>query len=399
MLTRDFLRYSTVAVRSHGLRSLLTATGIAIGIASVVLLVSIGEGIHRFVLSEFTQFGTNTLSVTPGKTETLGISGAVISNVRPLSLEDAAALSRIPEVEAVLPVVQGNVQVEAGNRTRRGLILGVTDQVAAVWQMEVAKGNFLPHDDVFETRPMVVLGARMRSELFGTNNPIGRVVRIAGERFRVVGIMEEKGQFLGFDLDDTVYIPVARGLAMFNRESLMSIDLLYAAGASELKVEKQVREILTRRHGIEDFTITTQEQMLATLSDILNILTTAVAALGGISLVVGGIGILTIMIISVNERTAEIGLLTALGARSNIVLWFFLGESLILSGLGGVVGLLLGVGGAYALQGALPALPVHVSWFYVVLAELLAVAIGLAAGVAPARRAAGLDPVEALRTE
>ena len=395
----DFVRLTGGAVVAHRMRSFLTALGIMVGIASVVLLTSIGEGVHRFVLHEFTQFGTNILGVAPGKTSTFGMSGAVINNVRPLSLDDAEALGRIPQVRAVVPVVQGNGEVEAGKRSRRAMIIGTGADVPEVWQMRVASGRFLPQDDPRQARAYAVLGSKLRSELFGSESPLGEIVRIAGERYRVIGVMESKGQFLGFDLDDTVYIPTARALAMFNRESLMEIDLLYADDADSEVISERVNRILTDRHGHEDFTITTQEEMLETLGTILNILTLAVGAVGGISLVVGAVGILTIMSIAVNERTSEIGLLRALGARRSQVLALFLGEAVVLSAVGGLAGLTLGVGGAWLLGMAIPGLPVHTPWEYVVLAEGMAAMIGVVAGVAPARSAAMLDPVEALRGE
>ena len=395
----DFVRLTGGAVVAHRMRSFLTALGIMVGIASVVLLTSIGEGVHRFVLHEFTQFGTNILGVAPGKTSTFGMSGAVINNVRPLSLDDAEAPGRIPQVRAVVPVVQGNGEVEAGKRSRRAMIIGTGADVPEVWQMRVASGRFLPQDDPRQARAYAVLGSKLRSELFGSESPLGEIVRIAGERYRVIGVMESKGQFLGFDLDDTVYIPTARALAMFNRESLMEIDLLYADDADSEVISERVNRILTDRHGHEDFTITTQEEMLETLGTILNILTLAVGAVGGISLVVGAVGILTIMSIAVNERTSEIGLLRALGARRSQVLALFLGEAVVLSAVGGLAGLTLGVGGAWLLGMAIPGLPVHTPWEYVVLAEGMAAMIGVVAGVAPARSAAMLDPVEALRGE
>ena len=298
----DFTDYTLGALRAQRGRSLLTVLGIAIGVAAVVLLTAIGEGIHRFVLAEFTQFGSNLISVAPGKTNTMGLSGAVVSNVRPLALADARALARVPGVTAVGPMVQGNAAVEAtiesGVRTRRCMVLGVGSQVPQVWQMSPAIGRFLPPEEE-GARALVVLGATLARELFGAVSPLGARVRIGGEPFRVIGVMAPKGQMLGFDLDDTVFIPVERALAMFDRVSLMSVDLLYAADQDGDAVAARARELLKRRHGAEDFTITTQDQMLEVLGSVLDVLTAAVGALGGISLAVGGVGILTIMTIAV----------------------------------------------------------------------------------------------------
>jgi putative ABC transport system permease protein len=188
-------------------------------------------------------------------------------------------------------------------------------------------------------------------------------------------------------------------MALFNRQSLMEIDLLYAAGSPSKEVSRRARDLLTSRHGEEDFTIVTQDQMLDVLGSVLNVLTMAVGALGGISLLVGGVGILTIMTIAVQERTGEIGLLRALGADRRQVMILFLGEAVVLAGLGGVVGLLLGAGGAWLLGNIVPALPTHTPWRYALMAELLSLAIGMAAGVLPARHAARLDPIDALRAE
>ena len=399
MLIQDFMQLTVHGVRSQRMRSFLTALGIAVGIASVVLLTSLGEGLHRFMLAEFTQFGTNLIGINPGRVTTHGISGGLISNVRPLSIEDSQALARIPQVVDVVSVVQGNAAVESGKKQRRTTIYGIDPAAPEVLKLQVAAGRFLPDDPPRAARAFAVLGSKVRDELFGTGQALGKRIRIGSERFRVIGTMESKGQMLGFDLDDAVYIPTAKALAMFNRESLMEIDVLYEEGSSAEEIASRIRKVLTARHGSEDFTITTQEKMLEVLGSILNILTLAVGGLGGISLLVGGVGILTIMTIAVNERTNEIGLLRALGSEKNQILGIFLGEAVVLALIGGLAGLVLGMGGAWLLGFLVPALPTHTSWAYLFAAELLAAAVGLLAGVLPALRAAALNPVDALRSE
>ncbi len=399
MRTADVFKFSFGALSAQRLRSVLTAMGVAVGIAAVVILTSFGEGLHRFVLSEFTQFGTNLLAITPGKTQTMGFSGAMLNSVRPLSIDDAEAIGRLPRMEAAVPMVMGNAAVENGRRSRRTTVFGVGHRMPEVWKFEVGLGSFLPDDDPSSARALTVLGFSLRRELFGNSSPLGQIVRIGGSRFRVVGVLKEKGQFLGFDLDDAIYIPPGRGLELFNREGLMEVDVLFAPGAQASEIEASVSRLLIARHGREDFTIVIQEQMLDVLDSVLSVLTFAVGALGGISLLVGGVGILTIMTIAIRERTAEIGLLRALGATRAQVTLLFLGESAALSALGGVLGLAGGLGVAGAISVLVPALPVHPSPFHAVLAEIVAVLIGITAGVVPAIRAAGLNPVEALRAE
>ena len=395
----DMINLSFSAVRARRQRSGLTALGIAVGIAAVVLLTSMGEGLHRFVLGEFSQFGTNLIGITPGKATTHGMSGAVMSNVRPLALADVIAVRRLPQVIAAVPLIQGNAAVEAGKLQRRTTIFGVGHEMPKVWQFKVSAGQFLPDDDPRTARAFIVLGSRVKEELFGNAIPLGNFVRVGGSRFRVIGVMESKGQMLGFDLDDAVYIPAAKSMELFNRESLMEIDVLYQNDLAADIVSEQLKQVLIARHGDEDFTIVTQEQMLEVLSSVLDILTFAVGALGGISLVVGGVGILTIMTIAVKERTAEIGLLTALGAERRQVLILFLAEAILLSALGGVLGLLFGWSIAELVHFIVPAIPVHTPWQFALLAVLLSMMVGLLAGVAPARRAARMNPVDALRAE
>lgn len=399
MQARDFIRLTGTSIVMHRLRSFLTALGIAIGIAAVVLLTSIGEGIHQFVLAEFSQFGTNIVAINPGRATTHGVSVGVFGTDRPLAMTDADALARVPHVLAVVPVVQGNSEVEGNNRQRRTTVYGVGPEMHTAFSLTVAAGTFLPPDNPDAPRALAVLGSKVRYELFGNSNPLGSRIRIGGDRYRVIGTMESKGQVLGVDLDDSVFIPAARALDMFNREGLMEIDVLYREGAAVDEVVAGIKRVLIARHGKEDFTITTQQQMLDVLGNVLDILTFAVGALGGISLLVGSVGIVTIMTISVTERTGEIGLLRALGSTRRQVLLLFLGEAAVLGALGGIAGLVLGVGGARLLTLAVPALPVHTPASYVVFAVILAVLIGLIAGVMPARRAARMDPVEALRAE
>ena len=399
MLLKDFFQLSFSAVKARRMRSVLTSLGIAVGIAAVVLLTSMGEGLHRYIIGEFSQFGTNLIGINPGKITTSGFSGALISNVRPLTLDDNEAIKRLPQVIASVPLIQGNAAVEAGKRQRRTTVYGVDSDMPKVWLFGVSSGQFLPDDDARSARAFVVLGSKVKDELFGSAMPLGEIVRIGGFRFRVIGVMESKGNMLGFDLDDAVYIPASKTMELFNRESLMEIDVLYKASADADSVKKVISNLLQTRHGTEDFSVTTQEQMLEVLTSVLDVITFAVGALGGISLLVGGVGILTIMTIAVNERTSEIGLFTALGAGRRQILLLFLSEAIVLSAIGGTAGLFVGWSGAQLLHMLVPAIPAHTPWHFVLLAELLAVIIGVLAGVLPARRAARMNPVDALRTE
>ncbi|HTN48001.1 MAG TPA: ABC transporter permease [Burkholderiaceae bacterium] len=400
MIWRDALMLALRAITAHRLRSFLTLLGIAVGIAAVILLTSIGEGIHRFVLAEFSQFGTNVIGIAPGRVKTAGgPPSGLPTAVRPLTFDDARALQRVPHVIGVAPTVWGNSEVAGNGRLRRTTVYGVSPAALQVFNMSVKTGQFLPEEEWENARAFVVLGSKLKDELFGAANPLGARVRIGTLQFRVIGVLASKGQFLGIDLDDTAFIPAARALDLFNKDGLTEIHVSYEESAAARPVSDAVKAALTTRHGREDFTITTQEDMLATLGNILDVLTMAVGALGSISLLVGGVGIVTIMTIAVAERTGEVGLMLALGARRRTILGLFLGEAVMLAALGGAMGLLLGMGLAQLIHAALPALPVHTPAVYAVLAIALASVVGLVAGVAPARRASLLDPVESLRAE
>ena len=399
MRGRDFLHLIFQSVAAHRMRSTLTALGIGIGVTAVVLLTSIGEGLNRYIMEEFTQFGTTTIAVQPGKANTLGISPGALNSVRPLSLADAEALTRAPYVLHSVPVVTGSGSLEGNGRERNVAVYAVGPDFDRTFRFEVAAGTFLPPDELDRARNVAVLGAKAYRELYGDTNAIGERVRVGGQRYRVVGVMRPKGQVVGIDLDDTVYIPAALGLELFNRQGVQEIDLFYAENAPVAEVVEGVKRILLARHGGEDFTVVTQQQMLDVLGSIIDVLTLGVAALGGISLLVGGVGIFTIMTIAVRERTQEIGLLRAIGARRSRIAQLFVGEAMLLSALGGVGGLLLGFLIVGIAQVALPSVPARISPLYVVLALVIAVAIGLVAGVLPARNAARLEPLDALRAE
>ncbi len=399
MLITDLIRLSLRTLVSHKLRSGLTALGLIIGIASVIILTSIGRGIHTYVLAQFTQFGTNIVAVFPGKTTTLGLSGATISTVRPLTLADALSISKLDNIIAALPVVQGNARIEGGKKQRRSTVLGVGAAVPAVWKINVARGQFLPDYEQANPRAFAVLGHKLASELFADSNPLGQRIRIGSDRFRVLGVMEKKGQMLGFDMDDTIYIPTAKALALFDRESVMEIDVLYNENVTAKSVENAIKRLLILRHGREDFSLITQDQMLKSLDSILDILTLAIGALGSVSLLVGAVGILTIMTIAVSERISEIGLLRAIGAEQGTIFNLFLCEALLLSLVGGATGVLFGILSVWFIALVLPGLPVQLAWVYILAAFALSFLIGLAAGVIPAMKAARLQPLEALRTE
>jgi len=399
VLTPDFTRFTLTSLRSHWMRTLLAALAIAVGIAAVILLTSIGQGLREFVLAEFSEFGTNLIIVTPGVVNTAGTSIGMFGTVRPLTIDDAIAVRRAPHVLKTNPATDGNAEIVANGKRRRITVYGMTPEWPEVGHMRVRIGTFLPRDDLHAPRPLAVLGSRAKTELFGASNPLGKQVVIGSYRFRVVGVMESKGQFLGMDLDDTVFIPTARALELFNREGTTGFHLTYDPRVPPERVIEGARRIIRQRHGRDDVTFTTQEKMIDVLGSVLGVLTFAVGALGGISLLVGGVGILTIMTIAVGERTSEIGLLRAIGAREGDVLLLFLGEAALLAAIGGAAGFAIGVTIAQVLSLIVPSLPVSTPWWFAALAEGIAIVVGLAAGVVPARLAARMQPVEALRAE
>jgi putative ABC transport system permease protein len=388
------------ALRGHRLRSGLSILGIAIGVASVILLTSIGEGTRVYILDQFTQFGTNIIAVNPGKSKTLGVPGVLGGTTHKLTIDDAEALARLPGVEQVVPVTAGQARVEAGDRGRSVYVYGVTPAIAEIMKLRLRAGRFWPETDPRRGSPVAVLGPTLARELFGETNPLGASVRIAGTRFRVSGLLDPKGQMLGVDLDDIAYIPVASAMRIFNLDELFEIDLIYANASLAPGLEKGVRRVLTARHdGNEDFTVTTQAAMMEVFGNVMDVVTMAVGAIAGISLLVGATGILTMMWIAVGERTAEIGLVRSVGATRAQVRLLFLLEATALAGLGGLVGLAVGLGLGALLRALVPGLSIQTPPVFVAAALLVSLATGLVSGVLPAQRAASLEPVDALRAE
>ncbi len=398
MQFRDLIWLSARSLSAAPLRSSLTMLGIAIGILSVVLLTSLGRGVQGYILETFSQFGTRIVAIHPGRTQTGG-TGGLLASTRPLTIEDAEALSTLAGVEQIVPMVQGTGAIEHQGRVRYTDILGVSSAMPEAWRFDLAQGSFFPDSAGSYPLPQAVIGDKVWRELFKSESALGSFLRVGGERYRIVGVLAPKGQMLGYDLDDIVYIDTQRALTLFNRVGLMEIDITYSPNYSADQMVTQIKQRLIERHKNEDFSIMTQDQMMDTLGRILDLLNLSVAGLGAISLVVGSIGILTIMVTNVHERRAEIGLFRALGASQQSILYLFLLESVLLSMLGGIAGLCLAFSILGLLTVLLPDLPISISPLYLALAILIAFLTGLFSGVIPARQAAQLDPVTALQSE
>ena len=395
MTTTDLLRFAFGALSGHRLRTFLSLLGMAIGVAAVVTLTALGEGARRYVIEQFASIGTNLLIVVPGKSETTGIPG-VGASAHDLTLQDSQTIARLPEAEKVAPMVVGTESVAHGARRRQVVIAGTTREFLEVRKLAMEKGDFLPAEEIARGRPVVVLGPKVARELFAAEEPVGQVVRIGGWRMRVIGVLAHRGVQLGMDLDDLALVPVATGMRMFDRRSLFRI-MVQVRGTTPLETAKsKVIQTLAERHGEEDVTVLTQDAVVATFSQILGVLTLAVGAIAAVSLSVAGIGIMNVMLVSVSERTREVGLLRAVGVGRRQVLAVFLTEAALLSAAGGLLGLGVGFAAVRILVQLFPALPASPPLWAVFASLGLAMGVGVLFGLLPARRAARLDPVLAL---
>jgi putative ABC transport system permease protein len=394
----DGLHWINSAVLSQRRRNTLTILGFAIGVSAVIILAAMGDSLKQFVLNEFTQFGSNIIAITPGKSETMGITSILKTN-RGLTLYDAQAIGNLPNVNAVVPVIAGTAAVKYLGLSRGTDVIGVNHYAAQVWKMQIAKGRFLPKDELIQPRAFAVLGSKLKQALFGEQNALGQKIHIGSARFKVIGVFAPKGQFLGMDLDEIAYIPAAKALELFNRESLMEIDVVYQENVNVDVFTEQLKKHLISRHGAEDFTIVSQDQMLESLDDILNVVRFAGIAIGAISLLVGSVGIYTILTITLTQRKGEVGLLRALGMQQNLLIKLFLGEAIYISIFGGLAGLVLLAGIQLLLNLFLPQLPYLFTLTSVSLGLGVSIIIGLIAGAMPAYQASRLPPIEALRAE
>ena len=356
-----------------------------------------GEGARRYVVGQFASIGTNLVIVVPGKTETTGGMPGMGGVPNDLTLEDARALLRgIPEIEKAAPMVMGTETVAFEERQRQVGLIGSTHEALEVRRLSVASGRFLPDLDWDRGSPVAVLGQTAARELFPGRDPVGQIVRVGDWRMRVIGVLAPRGQQLGLDMDDVAIVPVATAMKMLNRRSLFRLVLQVRTHDDLDRAKERVVRLIAERHGEEDITAITQDAVIGALSSILGALTLALAGIASVSLAVAGVGIMNVMLVSVSERTREIGLLKALGAGRRQILLAFLAEAVLLSSAGGVLGLLVGWLAVRLLVAVYPALPATPPPWAVVAAFSLSVAVGGVFGVLPARRATRLDPVAAL---
>jgi putative ABC transport system permease protein len=393
----DLFKFALTALKKRRLRTSLSLLGVAIGIAAVVMLTALGEGARRYVINQFTSLGTNLLIVIPGKTETTGAMPGLGGTPHDLTLGDAEVILReVHSVEAVAPVTMNTESVAHLDRRRQVPVIGSTHELLEVRKLRMGLGQFLPPSEMDRGTSVVVLGMTVARELFPGQNPLGQVVRIGDWRMRVIGVLGRRGVQLGVDMDDVVIIPVATAMRMFNKSSLFRILVQVRAHTELDPTAADVTKVLKARHGEEDFTCVTQDSVVATFSSILTVLTLALSGIAGISLSVAGIGIMNVMLVSVSERTGEVGLLKAVGVRRHQILAVFLTEAILLGAAGGILGLAVGWGGVGVLVSIYPTLPATPPRWAVAAALLVSMGVGTLFGVLPAHRASRLDPVAAL---
>ncbi len=390
----DTLALAWGSLAQHPRRTALIALAMSIGVGAVVVLTALGEGARGYVLDQFAGLGTNLIIVIPGRAETTGAAPGVLSGetTRDLTLQDADAVSRIAWVAGVAPLNVGTAQITRGSLGREAVLLGSTEPLLSIRRMRLGRGQFLPAGPSDQTTPVCVLGDKIRSELFGNANPLGAWVRLGDRRFRVIGTLAAQGQQMGFNTDEVVVIPVAAAQQLLNTPSLFRILIEVRGRAAVPRVKAATLALLKQRHeGEEDVTVITQDAVLATFDRLLTALTLAVGGIAAISLGVAGVLIMNVMLVSVAQRRAEIGLLKALGASGRNVRGLFLAEAGLLAMLGAAGGVALGLAASFALGKLYPQLPIVPPLWAVAAAVSTAILAGLLFAWLPARRAAKLD--------
>ena len=388
-------RVAVTALRANRLRSLLTMLGVVIGVAAVVVLVAIGTGAKQEVEQQVEGLGSNLVLVVPGRLEL----GAAPTRSR-LQLSDADAIGRaIGQPGEVAATLTSGELVRAGTQSAFATLTGANPPLPEVITRAVARGTYFRQADVDTRRRVAVLGSALADTLFDGADPLGRTVTVGGARFRVVGVFAPLGESLGTNRDNEVHVPITAAQRLLAADRVDAFAIKAPSPDAVDRVRRQALDVLRSRYPGEQFSAVTQEQILGTVGRILGLLTTVLAAIAAISLLVGGVGVSNIMLVSVRERTREIGLRKAVGARQRDIGLQFLLEAVLLTSIGGVLGIALGVGGALGLSTAIDSLPAVITWWSPALAFGVSAAVGLFFGVVPARRAGRLDPVVALRSE
>lgn len=398
MRIADLLAYCFNALRRHAFRTVMLLVAMSIGVAAVIVLTGLGEGARRYVLKEFEALGTNTLIVLPGKQETSGgmppLSGEA---TRDLTLDDSNALLHIPQVKNVAPLVIGSALASANGRSREAVTIGSTREFFSIRKLEMAQGSALPLIPHDQSMAVAVIGPKIRDELFADRPALGESLRLGDRRFRIVGILSDSGEAMGMNRSEMIIIPVAAAQQLFNAPGLFRIFIEVKPGGDLEKVKHNATTTITSRHdGEEDITIITQDALVSSFDSILSALTLAVASIGAISLLVAGVLVMNVTLITVTQRTSEIGLLKAIGASSGLVARLFLAEAGMLALAGALFGVALGESLLWAGRQVFPSIPFSAPLWAVATSVLVAVGTGLVFALMPARRAARLEPVDAL---
>ena len=392
----DLMRFALRGLSGHGLRTGLSLIGVVIGVAAVVLLTALGEGARLYVVDQFANLGTNLLIVMPGKIETSGVAGFG-GAPNDLTLDDARAIDRrLTLVTAVAPIAMGTETVSHQERSRQVAVVGTTHEYKEIRKLSVARGDFLPQGEFFRGSPVAVLGHKLARELFPAEEPLGRTIRVGEWRMRVVGVMAPMGVKMGVDFDEVAIVPVTTAMKMLNRSSLFRIITQVSSNADLETAEQRIIDVIIERHDEDDVTVVSQDSIVSSFDAILNALTMVVAAIAAVSLTVAGIGIMNVMLVSVSERTREIGLLKAVGVARRQILAVFVAEAGLLSTIGGLLGLALGWALVAILVGIFPALPASPPVWAVWAALGISVGVGLVFGFLPASRASRMEPIAAL---